>query len=388
MEGKKLKIARVVTVPFALLGSRNVLEAMSNDFDLEVICSKGDYQEEIQEVLQKKIINIDIPRNIHIVRDIKAVLKLAKLFHSKKYTITHSNTPKGGLICSLSSFLVRVPIRCHTFTGQRWATLTGVNRWLLMTADKVVCKLNTNLYADSLSQIEFLEKNKIVSEGKVKCLGMGGFSGIDLSRFSRQKLLNNKKPIWLEKCDNSFVVGYVGRIARDKGIELLLASIKSLTESGFAITLVIIGPQENDLDPIDEEWLKFLDANKNIIRTGFMSNPEEALVHCHLLCLPSYREGFPMVVLEAAALEIPAVVSKIPGNIDTLIEGETGLFFPLEKPSELTKLISDLYNDQKKCLELGRNARKRVENHFSDIYIQNEFRNEYLLLNENYEKNL
>ena len=369
-----MKIARVATVPFSLLGSRNVLRFLSNKEDLYVVCSQGDYQEDIQANLKNKIINLNINRHISPIADIVSIIKLYFLFKDKQFEIVHSNTPKGGLIAAIASYIAGVPLRCHTFTGQRWATLTGFKKILLQKCDWLICLLNTHVYADSESQVKFLEENGIANPRRIKCLGKGGFAGIDLNRFNKENISSEK----IEGLDESgLVIGFVGRVVREKGIGELVRAFKSLREKGQNISLVLIGPFEPDLDPIEPEVLEVLKNDKNIFKLGYMPHPEKALCQTDLLCLPSYREGFPMVVLEAGALGIPSVVSRIPGNIDTILEGETGLSFELKSKSDLEDAIGKLYNDRKLLSDMGKKAKERVENYYSDSIIQNLFYEEY-----------
>lgn len=383
---ERIKIARIATVPFALLGSRSILRAVSEQMDLKVICSEGEYFEVIQDVLNQPIIKISIYREIKPFHDLLSIFNLFKIFRKNKFIIVHSNTPKAGLITSISAFLARVPIRCHTFTGQRWTTLNGYKRLLLIFCDKLICLLNNHLYADSFSQIAFLEKMNIVKPGMMKCLGNGGFSGIDATRFSRQRLLKNPLPEWYSKCSSQFKIGFVGRIVREKGIEILLENFKLLKESGFDVALILIGPFEPHLDPIEQKWIDFINNSTDIIQTGFLKNPEEALVYCNVCVLPSFREGFPMVVLESGLLEIPSVVSNIPGNADTVIDSQTGLYFDLQKPFDLSAKLEVLIRDKELLRTLGLNASQRVKEFYSESKMQNYFIDEYTKLVSDYEK--
>lgn len=372
-----IKIARVATVPFSLLGSRNLLKSLSKKMNLTVVCSKGNFQEEIQSCLDKPIEHIKINRKINILSDIMSVFHLYLFFRKEKFSIVHSNTPKGGIVCALASFLARVPIRIHSFTGQRWSTLTGFKRLLLMKIDSLICSLNTHLYADSNSQINFLEKNKIAKVGQVKCLGEGGFAGVDFERFNYEALIKTRKQ------QDKVIIGFVGRVVREKGIEELLKAFKELKKSFVDIELHLIGPLEQELDPISSDWVDYIEQEDGVKLLGFIEKPEELLIGCDLICLPSYREGFPMVILEAGALRIPALVSNIPGNVDTVVSKETGLIFDLNDHEDLKMKLTSLIENKKLREELGNNAYKRVVEKFSDDTICEIYMSEY---NKLYEK--
>tara|TARA_R110000868_G_scaffold155691_6_gene382199 strand:+ start:70985 stop:72151 length:1167 start_codon:yes stop_codon:yes gene_type:complete len=383
----KKRIARIASVPFALLGSRSVLSFLSKKFDLDVISSRGDFEDEIQSVVSKRLIFIEIKREISPFSDLKTLFNLYRVFRKNKYILTHSNTPKGGLLTAIAAWAARVPIRCHTFTGQRWVTLKGRKRLLLIWCDRLICTLSTNLYADSISQIKFLEESKVSSKDSVKCLGHGGFAGVDLNRFSRSRLININTPSW-SKADEFLTICFVGRLVKEKGVEVLLSSFKKLMEKGFKLNLVLIGPYEPRLDPIDDSWTLFIQSCKNIYYLGFLENPEEAMVHCDVICLPSFREGFPMVIIEAASLEVPALVSNIVGSVDTVIHDETGLIFNSNDEESLSDAIKRIYYDRSLLVEMGKRAHVRTVDFFSNEYLQTLYEKEYTNLVANYEKNI
>lgn len=389
MDLSNIKVARVATVPFSLLGSRNILEHLANRFNLYVICSKGRYLDDIQSSIKRPIICISIKRSISVFSDLKSVLNLYLYLKKERFHIVHSNTPKGGLICAISSFLARVPIRCHTFTGQRWATMHGYKRLLLKACDKIIFLLNNNLYADSQSQIEFLANNGIVDKDRVTCIGYGGFAGIDFNRFDREKLLSRSTPPWLSSLQGTLKIGFLGRVVREKGIVELISSLERLWAKGMKISLVLIGPFEPELDPLPPRFVELIQNSPMIYHTGYQSHPEKFLVHVDLLCLPSYREGFPMAILESGALKVPSVSSRIVGSVDTIEENTTGLFFDLEDPHSLDLALEKVYKDRKFLINLGENAYKRVKLYHSEEYLQREFELEYIrLLEQQLEENL
>ncbi|MFT6069516.1 MAG: glycosyltransferase involved in cell wall biosynthesis [Bacteriovoracaceae bacterium] len=383
MDTKKIKIARVATVPISLMGSRNVLSYISKEFDLQVVCSEGEAFEEVQSYLNNPIKKIQIKREISPCSDLISTWRLIKYFRRRKIDISHSNTPKAGVICAIAAFLVRVPVRCHTFTGQRWATLSGFKRLLLMTCDRLICKLNTHVYADSESQIKFLSQNKIPGKKSLICLGQGGFAGVDLERYSKTRLKKDTLPRILEPIAGKFIISFVGRIVKEKGIEELLRSFSRLKERGLNIGLLLIGSFEEELDPISNECKEVIQKYEEIVHAGYLSYPEELLAYSSVLCLPSYREGFPMVVLEAASLGIPSIVSEIPGNIDTVVNNETGLWFELGNDKNIDSAIEKLYLNPNLCESFGAKARERVVDHFTDLALQKEFSEEYIRIFKN-----
>ena len=375
----KIKIARVATVPFALLGSRSILKKLSNQLELQVVCSDGQFLNEIQTMVHKKIHLINLERKISLFKDLKSLWELFLYFRKNKFDIVHSNTPKAGIVCALASFFARVPIRIHTFTGQRWATMKGPKKFILKSCDRIIVLLNTKTYADSDSQIKFLEENKIPLIKPLYCLGKGGFSGVDQNRFNRSEILKKKiqakdNPVF---SDDGFTIGFVGRIVKEKGIETLLAAHKALKERNLLFRIILIGPMEESLDPISKEWKEYIHSEPSIYLAGFRAHPEELLVECDILCLPSFREGFPMVVIESASIGLPAIVSKIPGNVDTIVENETGLFFEREDVDDLIFQIAKFIEDPNLVKMMGDKAKERVDKYFNENYVDNLLISEY-----------
>jgi glycosyltransferase involved in cell wall biosynthesis len=366
MEKNNFKIARVATVPFAFLGSRELLARLDKSSDLTVICSKGDYSKELQDNLSKPLKFISIKREISILSDLVSVYNLYRYFKNERFSIVHSNT------------------RIHTFTGQRWATIGGFKRILMKTIDRLICLLNTDVYADSRGQIDFLCEEGIAKAGKIRLLGKGAFAGVSLDRFQYNELNTQEGfDLELKREDKTLLIGFIGRIVKDKGVEILLECLSKLRKENIDVKLLMIGPTESELDPISEYWTNFLEQNKSFIQmTGFINRPELAMAHCDLLCLPSFREGFPMVVLEAAALGKPAIVSEVPGCIDTIVSDETGLSFSLERPNELGDKILVYYQNRKTLQDHGQAAQARVVEHFSQEAIFSNQLKEYERLYE------
>ena len=216
-----------------------------------------------------------------------------------------------------ASFLTFIPIRVHCFTGQVWATKSGLSRLLLKLIDKVVGILSTQNIVDSKSQYKFLVKENVLKKDKSLVFGSGSVSGIDLLKFKPNKKVKVKLRNKLKIPPASFVFIFLGRLNSDKGIYDLIHSFKSADlKSAY---LLLIGPDEENIAT------KFKSNHSNIIFSGATSSPQDYLAASDILCLPSYREGFGNVVIEAAASGLPSIVSNIYGLSDAIIQNNTGL---------------------------------------------------------------
>lgn len=328
--------------------------------------------------------DIEISRQIHPIKDLLTLIKLIKTFKKYRFDIVHSTTPKAGLLSSIAAFIVGVPVRLHTWTGQPWVTLKGTKKLITMLSDKLIGGLSTRCYADSPSQREFLIQKKIITSKKIKVLNKGSISGIDLGRFkpdviSFEQKDNLKRELGLS--DSAKIITFIGRINKDKGVmELLSAFVKTLNK-GYDIDLLIIGPMDQDSEGHSLLQLEdSIEACSRIHYVGYQKLPEHYLGITDIYCLPSYREGFGTTVIEAAAMGVPSVGTKINGLVDAIVDGETGILVPLKSVKGLVLAFQYLL-DHPECLkEMGMKARSRCVQDFDKNIVNGLMRKEYLEL--------
>ena len=388
-KNRTLRIARIVSIPLAFVHFKKQLnDHKDKDVDTTLISSKGDYQNVLNKELGLDHLTVDIHREISPFKDLMALIRLYKLFITYRFDIVHSSTPKAGLLAAIAGFFAKVPIRIHTFTGQRWATLNGPKRILLRNIDKLIGILNTQIYTDSPSQTQYLIDEQIISPNKISTIHKGSLGGVDLNRFDINKFPNQNKIIKKELNidDESKILIFVGRITRDKGIEELVSAFKLILENNIKADLLLLGIFEPKLDPINLKIKTFIENSPNIHFLGFKEFPEDYIAGSDIFCLPSYREGFGTVALEAAALKKPSVGTNISGLKDAIKDNQTGLLIP-------TKDIAGLYNALKKLIEdnnlrkiMGENALRRAKEDFEYSIIANELMNEYSRLWSQYHK--
>ncbi len=303
-----------------------------------------------------KIFPVRIERKISPWRDFLAICQMVRLFRRYRFQLVHSVTPKAGLLAMTSAFLVGVGVRIHTFTGQVWATRTGFSRWLLKNADKWIGWLSTDILVDSASQCRFLLDEGVLVESKSGVLAQGSISGVDTSRFKPDERARTKIRSELSIPTGAMVFLYLGRLNRDKGLLDLASAFAGIDDTG--VYLLMVGPDE---DRIGSQILTLAEGNaKRVYLVGFAAKPEEYLAAADVLCLPSYREGFGNAVIEAAAVGIPAIGSRIYGLVDAIEENESGLLFEVHNVKALRNCMSALCNDKVLRTRLGRQARERV----------------------------
>ena len=350
-------ICFVATVEFAVSAFLlSHLKELSKYYDLTVIVNLKNPNFLIDKKLNIKLVNINFSREINIISDLLSLVQLAYLFLIKKYDAVHSITPKAGLLAMIASFLTFTPVRVHCFTGQVWSTKSGLSRLFLKLIDKIIGNLSTQNIVDSKSQYDFLVKENVLNKDKALVFGSGSVSGVDLLKFkpnTKVKLSLRKK---LKISPSSFVFVFLGRLNSDKGIhDLINAFISTDLKSAY---LLLVGPDEENISS------KFKGNQSNIIFSGLISSPQDFLAVSDVLCLPSYREGFGNVVIEAAATGVPSIVSNIYGLSDAIVLNKTGLAHEPHDVQEITKLMKSLFNNRKLVMDLGKAAKKRAISEF------------------------
>lgn len=379
---KKPKIVRVVTDGRVVLWHlEKTLRDLKDDF--EVVVVGENVSKFTPPELGVRCYDIPLTPKINLYKDISALYQLARILVRERPVIVHSIMPKAGLITAFASRLI-VPYRFHTFTGQVWQTKTGFGKWALKVLDKVVVFLNTKCLTDSRSQSEYLHGETISdrSGGCIEYLCCGSLGGVDLKKIDIEK-----KDAWSIEIREEYsipkaniVIGYLARKTADKGAFLFLELCREIVKEYSNVSFMFVGPDDSGGAVTD-----FLNANEDlknrIVCVDTVSNHEKYLASFDILCLPSFREGFGSIVIDAAALGIPTVGSRIPGLVDAVVDGETGILINLSSVSELVFAIRKLVGEPALLSKLGENARMRVVNSFDSKVLSEcliEFYNDFI----------
>jgi glycosyltransferase involved in cell wall biosynthesis len=379
-----LRLCRVVTVPtfFSSALPQQLKQILESGIDVTLVSSAGPELEELARTLSVRCHPISIARQPAPASDLRALWKLTRFFQQERFDIVHSSTPKAGLLAALAGAATRRPIRIHTYTGQVWTEMRGAARGLVREADRLIGRLVTHAYADSHSQRDFLIAEGLVGATKIDVLGAGSISGIDLRRFdpSLSARLRAGKRERLGIPSTALLIVFVGRITRDKGITELVEAFRLLRREHEDIHLLLVGPFESGRDPMTEATLREVAANAAIHAVGFVSQPEEYLAAADIFCLPSYREGFGSVVLEAGAMKLPAVATRVTGLVDGVVDGETGLLVPAKDVGALVRALQSMIESPDLRQRMGEAARKRVVKCFDGAVINRAVVDEYFRL--------
>jgi glycosyltransferase involved in cell wall biosynthesis len=322
---------------------------------------------ELAALLPCRIVSLRLERDIAPLADLRAFATLWRHFRAERYQLVHTLTPKAGLLGMLAARLARVPSRLHTFTGQVWATRRGPMRSLLKTADRLIANSATSVLVDSLSQRDFLVAQGIVDAGKARVLGRGSISGVDANRFRPDAAMRDQVRVELGIPGAATVFLYLGRLKRDKGVLDLVRAFALCSIQDSQVRLLLVGPDEDGLLPEIEQACAACRSRLHV--AGFSTVPEHYMAASDVLCLPSYREGFGVVIIEAAAAGVPAIGSRIYGITDAIVEGETGLLFEAGDAQQLARSMHTLAGDASLRGRMGQRARERAVRDFAQAQL-------------------
>ncbi len=375
MTDKKEKIVFVATAESAVNAFLlSHLKILSKYFDITVIVNTEDVLFLKKQRVLVNVLSLKIPRNPHFFLDLYCLINLMIFFFKKRPNAVHSITPKAGLLAMLAAYLCFIPLRVHTFTGQVWVNKKGLKKWLLKMIDLLIGRLTIFNIVDSASQRDFLIQQKVLNVKKSILFGSGSVSGVDLKRFKPNKQMRIKVRLRLGIPNTAFIFIYLGRLNRDKGIlDLAQAFAKIQNSKAF---LLIVGKDEGGF----VGKIKVINAHKSsqVRFVDFTNKPEDYLAASDVLCLPSYREGFGNVIIEAAAMGIPAIASDIYGISDAIINNRTGM---LHKPKNVNSILDAMQRFLTKSelvKKYGIAASERVKVEFDSNMMNNYWRDFYL----------
>lgn len=353
---------------------------MSKHFDVTAISSEDKRLNVYGDKEGVKTHYLELTRKITPLKDLVAVFKLVKYLRKEKPQIVHSHTPKAGIVGMLSAYIARVPIRLHTVAGLPLMEAGGIKRKVLNVVEKLTYACATKVYPNSKGLKDFIVEEKLTSTAKIKIIGNGSSNGIDTTYFDPTRYSVNDSSVLKESLNipsEDFVFIFVGRLVGDKGINELVKAFVSISNSHDTVSLLLVGPLETELDPLDSITLKHINEHPKIIATGYQTDVRPYFAASNALVFPSYREGFPNVVLQAAAMELPCVVSNINGCNEIIENGMNGLIVPVKQHLPLEKAMEEMFNDQELFAVLKKNTRTRIVQNYDRKEIWNEILKEY-----------
>ena len=373
-------LIRITTVPLSLqkLITGQLPYMRAKGFEPVMVSAPGPEAKAVVEEQQAQLIEIGMTRKITPVQDLKALWQFYKLCKKYKPAIVHSHTPKAGIIGMLGAKLAGVPVRLHTVAGLPLMETQGKIRQVLETVEKLTYACATKVYPNSSVLKDFILESNFCGPGKVKVIGNGSSNGIDTTFFSREqldeaKLQELKAALGIGPED--FVFVFIGRLVKDKGIQELIQAFVQLQQQHKYAKLLLVGPFEQDLDPIADNILKEIEQNPAILSVGFQNDVRPYLAISQALAFPSYREGFPNVPMQAGCFGLPSIVTDINGCNEIIRHGENGLIVPPKSMEKLYTAMLTFITNRESFVHMQSQARQLIvdryeQTHYWELLLQ------------------
>lgn len=326
---------------------------------------------------------IDFPRGIDAMGSIKSIWSLYRFFKKEHFDLVQYSTPNASMYGAVTAKMAKVPVRLYCQWGMVYVTMTGFKRRIFETIERMICRFSTQIQPDSYGNLNFCRENGLYDENKSCVIWNGSAKGIDLEAYDIDKKDEYSDEIKTQYNipQNAPVVGFVGRLGREKGCHELFKAFQNIKKEFPAAKLLFVGPIEKK-ETMDPDMLEYFETCNDIIKTDRVDHVEKYISAMDVYVLPSYREGFGMGVVEASAMGVPVVVTQYPGPSSAMEEGVTGYSVPVKDVKQLTEYILQFLRDPEMAKRIGMQGRKWVESRFDrKIFIQKYMENRMNLLN-------
>jgi glycosyltransferase involved in cell wall biosynthesis len=416
-----LKLIRITTVPISL---KTLLKGQhrfmfQNGFEVIGVSSSGKDLQDVERNETIRVAVLEMTRTISPISDLKSLWEFYTLCKRERPTIVHSHTPKAGIVGMLGAKLAGVPVRLHTVAGLPLMEATGMKRKILDFVEKITYRCATKVYPNSRGLYDFILANNYTEKEKLQVIANGSSNGIDTTYFDPEIIpVTQRRELELQLGIqlNDFVFIFVGRLVGDKGINELIEAfeglvrdegkgmsdegrgkreegrgkrergmtiaseeslLSDLSDSFSRIKLLLVGPFESELDPLQPKTLQAIENHPNIISVGFQSDVRPYFAVSDCLVFPSYREGFPNVVMQAGAMGLPSIVTDINGCNEIIVEGENGTIIPVKNVATLVDAMQKMIYDTSYYHHLRQNARPMIQSRYEQRVVWEALLEEY-----------
>ena len=362
------KIIRTSTVSTSLnTFCRGTLRRLAQTYDVVAVSTPDDELHEMAQREGVRVVGVAMRRPISPLHDLRSLLRLIRVFRRERPDMVHSITPKAGLLSMIAAWVCRVPVRLHTFTGLVFPTAAGLKQKILILTDRITCACATHIVPEGEGV-----KNDLINYGitrkPLRVLGYGNVRGVDMQHYSRTpEVMAAAQPIMRS---GVFTFVFVGRVVRDKGINELVQAFARLNAQEPATRLILVGRFEDDLDPVLPQTRQTIEQNDAIEAVGSQADVRPWLAASDALVFPSYREGFPNVVLEAGAMGLPSIVTDINGSREIVVEGKNGVIVPPRDADALYAAMMRFVQQPRQVAEMAANAREMIASRFEKSFVE------------------
>lgn len=359
--GKKIIRAATIGMSLNIFCKGFLRELADEGYEVIALSSPDDDLVELGKREGVRTVGVSMERHMSLWKDFVSLIHLVGVFGKEKPDMVHSMTPKAGLLCMMAAWLARVPVRVHTFTGLVWPTATGLLRKILILTDKITCACATHVIPEGEGVKSDLQR--FITRKPMKVLGYGNVRGVDLAYWKRENLCAAHSSAAL-----TFV--FVGRIVREKGVNELIPAFVKLHKEYPATHLVLVGPYEEGLDPVLPETQRLIEGCDAIQAVGTQKDVRPFYENGDVLVFPSYREGFPNVVIEAGAMGLPSIVTDINGSREIIIQNENGVIIPPRDEGALYDAMKWMMEHQEIREEMAKKARPMVAERYEQGFVR------------------
>ena len=369
------KLFRISTIPTSLETLlKGQLKMLSEYYEVVAVSSPGEKMKVLEEREGVRTVSIPMERRISLVKDFISLLRLIVLFAKERPDMVQSITPKAGLLSMLAAWITRVPVRMHTFTGLVFPTATGKMQKLLIAMDRLTCFCATHINPEGEGVKRDLVNYNITSR-PLHIIANGNVNGIDLEYFDKTPEVVEKACSY--KKEGTFTFCFVGRMVRDKGINELVHSFLRLYQKDERVRLLLVGPFEKELDPVLPEVEEHILHHPGICYMGYQNDVRPFLVASDALVFPSYREGFPNVVIQAGAMGLPAIVTDINGCNEIVLPDLNGVIIPSKDEQALYESMKYFASHPVEVEKMAANARPLIASRYEQRIVWNALLDEY-----------
>lgn len=387
MGNEKKKIVRITTVPSSIKGLlKGQLKFMSKHFEILGVSSEGE-----NDMLKNfgidqgiRVHNVEMTRTISPISDLKSLYLLYKLLKKEKPFIVHSHTPKAGTIGMLAARLVNVPHRLHTIAGLPLLEASGFKRFILDNVEKITYSCATQIFPNSYGLKDIILESRFTTKNKLKVIANGSSNGIDTEHFNPALYDNHNNTKIREELgfnNEDFVFVFAGRMVKDKGVNELIKTFEKISNEFKHTKLLLMGDYERGLDPLLPETEEIINTNKNIKFTGFIEDIRPYFSTSDALAFPTYREGFPNVVMQACAMSLPSIVTDINGCNEIIEHNNNGIIIPPKDEQALYEAMKFMLTNPEKRKDMAEVSRSKIIDNYEQEVVWKALLKEYNQLN-------
>lgn len=356
---------------------------MNKHFEVIGVSAPGELLAEVEKNEGIAVKAIKMTREITPLKDLVAVWKLYRFFRQEQPAIVHTHTPKAGLLGMLAAWLANVPVRIHTVAGLPLMEAKGLRRSILNLVEKITYSFAHKVYPNSQRLKQIILNNRFCNSQKLRVIGNGSSNGINTQFFSPAEVSDEQKQALKHRLqieDSQFIFCYIGRVVSDKGMNELVAVFNELQKKYSNLVLLLVGPLEPELDPLQSSTEALIKEHSGIRSVGYQNDVRPYLAINNAFVFPSYREGFPNVVMQAGCFNLPAIVTDINGCNEIIEHELNGLIVPVKDEDALSKAMERLLIDEQLRSKCAENARRMITERYEQHYVWDLLLNEYKAL--------